>query len=260
VAGSPLYAHLAAAGGVSFRSVSLVFPSLAPLPRMILTHGALHSVIARHFLDHGRAPSIAQLSETLGVDHAIVAESLRALADYHGVVLHPMSGEIWAMHPFSSAPTLFWVESGGRGWWGNCAWCALGIAALLGTDATITTVLGAERRQVVLRIESGVIAPDDKVVHFPIPMSQAWDNVVYTCSTMLVFDAESDVDAWCLTHGIARGDVQPIAKVWAFAQAWYGRHLEPAWQKWTTDEARALFEQFGLTGRIWALPISRERF
>lgn len=227
---------------------------------MTLTHGILHATIARHFLDRGTAPTIAQLSALLDHDAAAVAEALRALADYHGVVLHPTSGEIWAMHPFSAAPTAFWVESGGRGWWGNCAWCALGIVALLGADASITTTLGGEATQVVLRIEDGAVSPADYRVHFPIPMARAWDNVTYTCSTMLVFESDAAVDAWCARHAMARGDVQSLATVWAFAQAWYGRHLDPAWTKWTTEEARALFARFGLAGPIWALPPSAERF
>jgi hypothetical protein len=33
-----------------------------------------------------------------------------------------------------------------------------------------------------------------------------------------------------------------------------------AWTKWTTEEARQLFDRFGLTGPIWALPATDERF
>lgn len=227
---------------------------------MTLTHGALHAAIGRHFIDHGVAPSIAQLSRHFAFDEATIVAALRALSDYHGVVLHPTSGEIWAMHPFSAAPTLFWVESGGRGWWGNCAWCSLGIVALLGANATITTRLGGEATPVTLTIENGVVAPAEYCVHFPVPMAKAWDNVTYTCSTMLVFDSPVAVDRWCARHAIARGDVQPLSNVWAFAQAWYGRHLDHDWTKWTTDEARALFERFGLTSATWALPATEERF
>lgn len=227
---------------------------------MTLTHGMLHATIARHFLEHGTAPTVAQLGAKLALDPAAVGCGLRALADYHGVVLHPTSGEIWAMHPFSAAPTSFWVESGGRGWWGNCAWCSLGIVALLDADATITTTLGGESRQVVLHVRDGAVVPADYCVHFPIPMVHAWDNVTYTCSTMLVFESEASVDSWCARHAMPRGDVQSLETVWAFARVWYGRHLDPEWTKWTTEEARALFARFGLAGRIWELPGTAERF
>ena len=132
--------------------------------------------------------------------------------------------------------------------------------ALLNADATFTTNLGGESEQVVLRVRNGAVEPANHVVHFPIPMARAWDNVTYTCSTMLVFASDAAVDAWCARHAMPRGDVQPLTNVWAFAQAWYGRHLDPAWTKWTTDEARALFARFGLTGPIWDLPTTDERF
>lgn len=225
-----------------------------------LTHGLLHATIGRYFVDHGTAPTVAQLGGLLGVEREVVSAALHALAGYHGVVLHPTTGEIWAMHPFSAAPTSFWVESQGRGWWGNCAWCSLGIAALLAADTTITTTLGAESEQVVIRVRDGVVTPAEYRVHFPIPMARAWDNVMYTCSTMLVFASDAAVDAWCARHAMPRGDVQSLATVWAFAQVWYGRHLEPGWTKWTTDEARELFARFGLTGPIWDLPATAERF
>lgn len=227
---------------------------------MSLTHGALHAAIGRHFVDRGTAPSITELTRQFALDRAVIADALRALADYHGVVLHPQSGEIWAMHPFAAAPTLFWVESEGRGWWGNCAWCSLGIVALLGTDARITTRLGGEAATVMVEIEGGVVKTPEYVVHFPIPMVQAWDNVTYTCSCMLLFESPAAVEEWCVRHAIPRGDVQPLSKVWAFAQAWYDRHLDPDWTKWTTEEARELFQRFGLTGPTWALPATTERF
>ena len=77
---------------------------------------------------------------------------------------------------------------------------------------------------------------------------------------MLVFQSASAVDAWCDRHAMPRGDVQSVATVWAFARTWYGRHLDPTWTTWTTDEARELFARFSLSGPIWALPESDERF
>jgi len=77
---------------------------------------------------------------------------------------------------------------------------------------------------------------------------------------MLVFESNAAVDAWCMRHNMPRGDVQPLTTVWAFARAWYARHLDPAWTKWTSQEAQALFAQFGLTGPIWTLQVTDDRF
>jgi hypothetical protein len=223
-------------------------------------HLRLHHLIMRSFMETGAAPSIDDLATSMPLDRAEVVEHLHALRDYHGVVLHPHSDEIWAAHPFSAAPTSFWVTTEMMSWWGNCAWCSLGIAALARADVTISTSLGAEGRPVTLHVRDGAVVERDYVVHFPIPMRHAWDNVVYTCSTMLLFDSERSVDAWSARHRIPKGDVQPVEVVWALAQRWYGRHLDADWTKWSVDEAAEIFREVGLHGPIWHLAATAGRF
>jgi hypothetical protein len=225
-----------------------------------LTHAHLHHTILKHVVERGCAPGIAALAETFGQDAVDVRAALIALQAYHGVVLHPHNAEVWVIHPFSLAPTNFLLRKGDRAWWGNCAWCSLGAASLLGGDVTITTTLGADGEQVRLRVEGGRLRDRDYVVHFPIPMAEAWNNVVYTCSTMLLFRDRSGVEAWSRRHKLPLGDVQPAAVVFEFAKAWYGTHLHPAWRKWTRAEARELFERFGLAHPVWEIPASEGHF
>ncbi|MFN9298585.1 MAG: alkylmercury lyase family protein [Acidobacteriota bacterium] len=139
-------------------------------------------------------------------------------------------------------------------WWGNCAWCSLGAAALLGGDGIrIYTTLGGEGEAVAIHIDGHQVR-ENLFVHFPIPMASAWNNVMFTCSTMLVFKDASAVDAWSRRHALPRGDVRAIQTVYEFARVWYGRHLEEDWRKWTISEAREIFRSFGLEGPIWDLP------
>ena len=119
---------------------------------MKLTHSKLHHHVMTHFIEKGRAPTVNALVSVFQVEKIEMENALKSLQEYHGVVLHPASCEIWAMHPFSNAPTQFWIESVGQGWWGNCAWCALGAAALLERDVTVTTTLGGEAKQIVIKI------------------------------------------------------------------------------------------------------------
>jgi hypothetical protein len=51
-----------------------------------------------------------------------------------------------------------------------------------------------------------------------------------------------------------------VAKVWEFAKAWYGQHLDEDWTKWSTAEAKALFERFDLRGPPWDIPQVASRF
>ncbi|WP_206606542.1 alkylmercury lyase family protein [Steroidobacter cummioxidans] len=220
----------------------------------------LHSVIIAFFLRHQRAPTISELASHFQCAEAQARAALRGLADYHGVVLHPNSDEIWVAHPFSAAPTTCVVRAAQHTWWGNCAWCSLGLAHLAGGTATIETRLGAMGEFVTVRIENGKILDKDLVVHFPIPMRSAWDNVIYTCSIMLLFRNESQVDAWCASRGIPKGDVRPVEQVWKFAAEWYARHADAHWTKWSVRQAAAMFERHGLTGPVWTLDEQEGRF
>lgn len=225
----------------------------------MITTSNLHHYLIRHIVDHGFAPDHEKIARNFEVDPTQVINALLALEEIHGVVLHPNEPKVWVIHPFSLAPTNFFLQSTHQKWWSNCAWCSLGAAALIGEDLTIRTTIGAENESLEIAVKNGAIS-DDLVVHFPIPMKNAWDNVIYTCSTMLFFRNEQEVDDWCHQHQMPKGDVQPIGKIWPFARKWYGNHLDPEWKKWTSEEAIAIFEAFGLTHPVWKLEGLAERF
>lgn len=225
-----------------------------------MNNSSLHAAIISSFLNSQRAPTIREIASRFGCTEADARQGLLELAEYHGVVLQPKSDEIWVAHPFSAAPTTCVVTSGARKWWGNCAWCSLGVAQLAGGTATIETRAGAIDDVVTVRIENGELVDKDYVVHFPIPMRKAWDNVVYTCSVMSLFRKESQVDDWCATRAISKGDVRPIEQIWRFAAEWYGRHADENWKKWTTREAAEMFSRHNLTGPIWQLSDDTGRF
>jgi hypothetical protein len=227
-----------------------------------VTLSELHHMILHYVLRNGYAPELDEIGAHFREpDRDAVRSSLRALEEYHGVVLHPNKESVWVIHPLSTAPTNFAVHSAGRILWGNCAWCSLGAAALLQPrNVRIVTTLGAEGQPVSLETRDGVLVPADYVVHFPVPMIHAWDNVIYTCSVMLVFKDSAQVEDWCARHRVPRGDIQPIERVWGFAREWYSRHLSDGWRKWTQEEAAAIFQRHGLIGPIWELPRTGKRF
>jgi hypothetical protein len=220
----------------------------------------LHYAILSGIVRHGFAQSPNDLAKQFDISKTKVSSALHALADDHGIVLHPKSDEIWVAHPFSLAPTGFLVRAGNREWWGNCAWCSLGVAGLVGGDVEIVAALGADGRQVTVRIIDGKLIDKEYVIHFPIKMANAWDNVIYTCSVILLFENETQVDRWCLRHGKPKGDVRPIDQIWDFSREWYGRHLDTDWRKWTAKEAASMFARHGLNGPIWDISPHEGRF
>ncbi len=226
----------------------------------MIANSQLHYILIKRIIEDGYAPSNESLAKHFGTDEAEVTKALHALQEYHGVVLHPDQPKVWVIHPFSLAPTNFYVTSEQGQWWGNCAWCSLGVAALLNTDVTISTTIGAEGQPISINIKNGKIIEENLFIHFPIPMRNAWDNVMYTCSNMLVFEHEEQVKSWSKRHDIPLGDIQPIQRIWEFSKKWYGNHLNPNWKKWTSEEAKNLFREFELTHPTWELEASEKRF
>ncbi|HIM71322.1 MAG TPA: hypothetical protein EYM43_00045 [Alphaproteobacteria bacterium] len=220
----------------------------------------LHQTILTTIVHSGFAPTIAALADSFGCSPKTVKNLLHELEDYHGVVLHKHNDEIWVAHPFSLAPTNFVIRGKTQEWWGNCAWCSLGIATLVGDEVQITTTVGANDKQVTIEVAGKEISRPDLLVHFPTPMSRIWDNVIYSCSMMLVFETEGQINRWCSIHNVAKGDIKRLDTLYPFAAEWYGRHLDPNWRKWTVSEARELMDRHGFSGPIWSLPNDKGRF
>jgi hypothetical protein len=93
---------------------------------------AVRVKIYRFFVDQGRPPVPAELAEALEMDQASVEDSVRRLAEGHVLVLAAGTPYIWMANPLSALPTPFVADTGGRAWFGNCIWDALGIVAMLG--------------------------------------------------------------------------------------------------------------------------------
>ena len=69
--------------------------------------------------------------------------------------------------------------------------------------------------ETTIEIRDGQLSHPDLLVHFPIPMQQAWDNVTYTCSNMLLFESRDDIIDWCRRHQMPVGDIQPLQRIGA---------------------------------------------
>ncbi|CAF4262425.1 unnamed protein product, partial [Adineta steineri] len=95
---------------------------------MNLNLSSLHHILLRGIVENGYAPPIETLSIDFQRTKQDIIQCLKDLEEYHGVVLHPKTSEVWIIHPFSLSPTNFWVKTSKCQWWGNCAWCGLGIA------------------------------------------------------------------------------------------------------------------------------------
>jgi hypothetical protein len=126
----------------------------------------------------GTPPSSEAVAAAMQSDRASVAESFGRLAEGHVLVLQRDGGEILMAPPFSAVPTPFVVETPRYSTYGNCIWDALGIAAMLGTDAKIVTSCGDCGTAEEVVVEVGAVRGDG-IIHFALPARRWWDDIVF---------------------------------------------------------------------------------
>lgn len=128
----------------------------------------------------GMPPTISQAASELSRPVYEIAASLSRLADAHVLVLQRDSNEILMLPPYSAVPTPFVVESGGRTYFANCVWDALGVPAMLKRDAEIKTSCGCCGDAMKMSVANGALAESQGVVHFALPSARWWDDLVFT--------------------------------------------------------------------------------
>lgn len=127
------------------------------------------------FVEHGRAPVAAELGEP----EEVVAGWRRLHAE-HAVVLNPATDELRMLNPFSAVPTTYRVQAGGRWWYGNCAWDALGICAALHADGRVETSCPDCGEPLVIAVRDERLDDGSLLFHCLVPASHWWDDIVFT--------------------------------------------------------------------------------
>lgn len=127
----------------------------------------------------GVPPSSDAIAKAMRADRADVNASLRRLADAHILVLQRDTGEVLMANPFSAVPTPFRVQAGRVSAYGNCIWDALGIPAMLHSDATITTSCADCGTAASVEVRGGEVRGEG-IIHFAIPAREWWRDIVFT--------------------------------------------------------------------------------
>lgn len=128
----------------------------------------------------GAIPTVAATAAGLACPPDDVATAFRRLAQGHVLVLQQERDDILMANPFSAVPTPFQVEAGGRSYWGNCVWDALGILAMLKRDGQVVTGCGDCNAAMTLTVRDGTVVDSPGVAHFSVPAKHWWDNIVFT--------------------------------------------------------------------------------
>jgi hypothetical protein len=146
--------------------------------------GPLDVDVRRYVYDvtiaRGVPPSARAAAAELGVSLDQVRATLERLAEARVLVLQRESREILMAMPFSAVPTAFPTRVDHKSYYANCAWDALGIAAMLKRDARVDTKCGCCSSAMALGVTAGALEPAPGVVHLAVPARRFWDNIVFT--------------------------------------------------------------------------------
>lgn len=141
----------------------------------------IRNEVYRSFVGTGSAPTPADVAAALGLGEGRVEDAYRNLHDEHALVLWPGTAEIRMLNPFSAVETPHRVESGGRSWFANCAWDALGIPAALHDDGVIRSVCADCGAAVDLEVRAGkLVRGAELLAHFVVPARRWWDDIGFT--------------------------------------------------------------------------------
>jgi hypothetical protein len=133
------------------------------------------------FVVSGSAPEPADAASELGLAEDEVAAAYRRLHDAHALVLEPDSSRIRMLNPFSAVEAPHRVEAGGREWFANCAWDALGIPAALHTDGSVRSECPDCGEPLELEVRDGeLVRGSELLVHFVVPARRWWDDISFT--------------------------------------------------------------------------------
>lgn len=128
----------------------------------------------------GRVPQSRDIADALGKPEPEIHDALRRLAEGRVLILAPNDGRIWAAAPFCAVPSSFRVKARRVTYSAICIWDALGIAAALDQDATISAVCGDCGEPMKLEVKGNALTPGEGVIHFGVPARNWWDNIGYT--------------------------------------------------------------------------------
>jgi len=140
--------------------------------------------IYHFFVEHERPPTFSEAAASVGIDEDEARAAYRRLAQHHQICVASGTDRVLMAPPLSAVPTLYRVTVRGRRLWANCAWDALGIAAMLEADAGIEArhPLSGEGMALEVRQQELNSTADlqDARVHFSLPVRDWYDDLLHT--------------------------------------------------------------------------------
>lgn len=186
---------------------------------------SVQRAVLRHFATTGLAPGPADLEAAARTAGRAVVDVLSDLADEDFLVLDP-DGRIRAAYPFSTEPTAHHVHfADGTTAYSMCAVDALGIPAMLDTDAVITSTDPVSGEPITVTSTGGRTTwqPDTAVVYVG-QRSCTGPAADVACDALNFFTGQASARTWAEQHPDVTGRIVDQTEAETLGRAIFG-HL-----------------------------------
>jgi len=177
----------------------------------------------------GATVSVATLAERSRIAPAHVRETLGRLAAADLLVLDGTGETVLAAYPFSSIPTPHRVHLSGREVFALCAVDALGIAAMLKEDVSISSHCVHCGRSVQIQARPEQLTrhlPSETVVWFPIPAEDDCCPVAQSrCPNISFFCTSDHLETWRKVNGQPPGVLLSLLEAFEAGREIFGSLL-----------------------------------
>ena len=170
---------------------------------------AVHQAILRTFAGTGRPPAPAEL-EPIARAHGTTARDVLTNLHIADVIRLDGEAEIAVAYPFSTTPTRHQVQlASGVEVWAMCAIDALGLPAMLDTDAMITSTDPANGQPitVIVRQDGYDWDPPTAVVFLSAAAGGEGPSAETCCNDLNFFTTPASAQSWIDAHPPLRGEI-----------------------------------------------------
>jgi hypothetical protein len=189
---------------------------------------AMHLAILKAFAATGGGPAAEEL-DRIAADHGMTARNI--LADLHDadVIRLDAAGQIGVAYPFSATPTRHHVRlASGMAVWAMCAIDALGMAAMLDTDALITSSDPTNGQPVTVTVQHGryLWDPETAVVFLSAAAGDG-PSAESCCKDLNFFTTAASAQTWLDAHPQLTGEILEPASAERLGQHIFGSLMQP---------------------------------
>ncbi len=136
--------------------------------------------IYRYFAETGVQPTPADVAESVGTDIERVLGAYPRLRAQRVLALEADGTSIRMAPPFSGVPTQHTVMVGGRQYFANCAWDALGVIAALHQPGVVHSRCEQSGEPLHLQVSLDGPEPTTWLFHCLVPAARWWEDIVFT--------------------------------------------------------------------------------